>query len=249
MRSILESLSNSVRYLNLIRTMPDQFDRDERRLVVRAVVIGVVVWAIVYALKTSVHFVFHELIHWLEHAPTPLLLFVPLLVGAMLVATIVRFRSSTLHYRDADGHIHELLDVEGDGLERAISLYFSSEPTFERAVMGGDEGTDVRWKLPTFTLVIRKFVATLITLGSGGSGGLEASVTLIGESTAAGLFKPRPFAQPTVERITPFQRVWLWWRSTNPDDLQVAQLCGIAAAVSTLLGAPFAAAFFAIEVM
>lgn len=248
MRSILRSLTDSVKYLNLIRTMPDQFDRDERRLVLQAVVIGVVVWAIVFALKSTVHFVFHELIHWLEHALSPFLLFAPLLVGALLVATIVRFRSATLHYRDADGHIHELLDVEGDGLERAISLYFSSEPTFERAVMG-EEGVDVRWKLPTFSLVIRKFIATLITLGSGGSGGLEASVTLIGESAAAGLFKPRPAARPTVGRVGAVSRFWNWWKSTNTDDLQVAQLCGIAAAVSTLLGAPFAAAFFAIEVM
>lgn len=248
MRSILRSLIDSIKYLNLIRTMPDQFDRDERRLVFQSVVIGIVVWAIVFALKSSVHFVFHELIHWLEHASTPFLLFVPLLVGALLVATIVRYRSTTLHYRDADGHIHELLDVEGDGLERAISLYFSSEPTFERAVMG-EEGVDVRWKLPTFTLVIRKFIATLITLGSGGSGGLEASVTLIGESAAAGLFKPRPAARPTVERVGLIAYFWNWWKSSNTDDLQVAQLCGIAAAVSTLLGAPFAAAFFAIEVM
>ena len=46
---------------------------------------------------------------------------------------------------------------------------------------------DVRWQLPTFSLATRKFLATLITLGSGGSGGLEGSVTLIGESVAAGL--------------------------------------------------------------
>jgi H+/Cl- antiporter ClcA len=41
--------------------------------------------------------------------------------------------------------------------------------------------------MPTFSLAVRKFLATWATLGSGGSGGLEASVALIGESLAAGV--------------------------------------------------------------
>ncbi|NJN55225.1 MAG: hypothetical protein HC804_10975 [Anaerolineae bacterium] len=44
-------------------------------------------------------------------------------------------------------------------------------------------------------------------------------------------------------------RFWRWWQADDPDDLQTAQISGIAAAVAVLLGAPFAAAFFAIEVM
>ena len=248
MRSILDSLLNTIRYLNVVRELPDQFDRHERRLVFQAIVIGVVVWGIVFSLKWAVHEVFHQLIELLEHAPSPFLLFLPLLIGSLLVASIVRWRSTHLHYRDKDGHIHELLDVEGDGLERAISLYFSSEPNFEQTLLG-HEGVEARWQLPTSWLVIRKWLATLITLGSGGSGGLEASVTLIGEGTAAALFKPREVTENINERLGRFGQFYNWWKSSDIDDLQTAQLCGIAAAVSVLLGAPFAAAFFAIEVM
>ncbi|NJN55224.1 MAG: hypothetical protein HC804_10970 [Anaerolineae bacterium] len=173
--------------------MPGTFDDEERRLVVQSVVIGVVIWAIVYPLKVGVHWLFHWTLHSLEslgHGPQQLLVLLPLLVGALIVALIARTRASLIHYRDNEGVIHELNDVEGDGLERAIALYYSSEPAFEQ-VLQGQEGLDVRWQLPTFSLAWRKFAATLVTLGSGGSGGLEASVTLIGESSSAGLFKPR----------------------------------------------------------
>lgn len=252
MRSTLNSLTRSftdtVRYLNVVRNLPDYFDEEERRLVFQSIIIGVVVWAIVYLLREGVHWAFHNTLHWLEEAPSPFLVFVPLLLGALIVAALARTRASIIHYRDSDDHIHELIDVEGDGLERAISLYYSSEPTFERAITG-QEGVDVRWEMPTFTLAIRKFLATLVTLGSGGSGGLEASVTLIGESVSAGLFKPRQMVQEADRRAGWIGRLWRWWQPSNPDDLQTAQLSGIAAAVAVLLGAPFAAAFFATEVM
>ena len=248
MKSILHSLADAVKHFNILRGLPDYFDQEERRLVVQSAVIGVVVWAVVFALKTAVHWTFHTLLEWIEHAPTPALLLVPLLLGALLVAAISQYRATMLHYRDKEGHIHELNAVEGDGLERAISLYYASEPALEQALTG-QEGVDVRWQLPTLSLAARKFLATLITLGSGGSGGLEASVTLIGESVSAGLFKPRRVVAVADQRLGWVGRWWRWWQANDPDDLQTAQLSGIAAAVAVLLGAPFAAAFFATEVM
>ena len=245
MNPILDSLKDTLKYLGVVVKLPDQFDRSERRLVFQAIVIGVVVWAVVFALKTAVHEGAHAVTHWIDHGPSPFLLFVPLLIGSVLVAAIVRWRSSIIYYEDGGDHVHPLLDVEGDGLERAISLYFSSEPSFKQSMLG-NEGVEARWELPTWELAFRKWIATFITLASGGSGGLEASVTLIGESTAAGLFKPRDVVQ---RRTGWFGRFWDWWKQTTTDDLQAAQLCGIAAAVSVLFGAPFAAAFFAIEVM
>ncbi|MEM7334056.1 MAG: chloride channel protein [Chloroflexota bacterium] len=248
MRSIFKPLLDTVKYLNIVRNLPDYFDEEERRLVFQSFVIGVVVWAIVFVLKEAVHVGFETTLHWLEEAPTPFLVFVPLLIGAVLVAFIANTNSSKIHYKDADGHIHELLDVEGDGLERTISLYYASESSFEQALKG-QEGVEARWELPTFSLAVRKFVATLITLGSGGSGGLEASVTLIGESVSSGLFKPWSVVSQAQERNKYVNRILRWWQPDNPDDLQTAQLSGIAAAVAVLLGAPFAAAFFATEVM
>lgn len=229
----------------MLRGLLNHFDRNERALVFRSILVGAAVWMVVFSLKTAVHELEHFTLHFLEE--TSLLLLAPymigfLLAGALVVALISRFGSSVVHYRDDSGHIHELIDVEGDGLERAISLYYASEPTFEQSILGA-EGVDVRWKLPSLSLAVRKFVATLATLGSGGSGGLEASVTLIGESLAAAIFKPRFRKDGFLSRI--FRPLG----PTDPDDLQTAQLSGIAAAVATLLGAPFTAAFFATEVM
>ncbi|MEM7798874.1 MAG: chloride channel protein [Chloroflexota bacterium] len=229
----------------MFRLFSSYFDAQERRLVFQSIIVGVVVWLVVFTLKTAVHDLSHFVLRFIEEQPYYfILLLVPgsLAAGALIVALIARTAGTIVHYRDDSGHIHELIDVEGDGLERAISLYFASEPTFEQTLLG-TEGVDVRWKMPTLTLAARKFVATLATIGSGGSGGLEASVTLIGESLAAGIFKPR---QPLGGRFSNF---FSGWRPSDPDDLQTAQLSGIAAAVSTLIGAPITAAFFATEVM
>ena len=239
----------------------EQLDASERRLLFQAIVVGVVVWAFVATLKWCVHVGLAFTTSHVADAPHVVFVLVPLVLGALGVATVARFRRSTVHYRDGNDKIHALDIVEGDGLERAIALYFTSEPTLDRTLLG-QRGLDARWRLPTFSLVLRKMVASCFTLWSGAAGGLEASVTLVGESTAAGLFKPRvlpkvihslgrasvPAAIQT-STSTWFDRVVDWWRASQPEDLQAAQLCGIAAAVSTLLGTPFAAAFFAIEVI
>ncbi|MCA9967882.1 MAG: hypothetical protein KC423_26740, partial [Anaerolineales bacterium] len=105
------------------RSFSTYFDEEERRLVVQSFVIGVAVWAVVFGLKTAVHWLFHQTLHLLETGPSPLLTIPILLLGALIVAAIARTQATIIHYRDGDGHLHELLDVEGDGLERAISLY------------------------------------------------------------------------------------------------------------------------------
>ncbi len=88
----------------------------------RACVIGVVVWAVVFALREAVHITFHAVVYWVEHAPSLLLVFIPLLLGALAIAAIVHYgHCAQMHYRDDAGHVHELIDVEGDGLERAIA--------------------------------------------------------------------------------------------------------------------------------
>lgn len=220
------------------------FDPHEQRLVFQAIVVGIVVWATVYPLKIIVSQGFGGLVSIFEHIPYVFLILIPLALGAILVNIISSYRATFLPYEDDDGNIHLLNAVEGDGLERAISLYFSSEPRLEKVGLG----VEARWRLPTFSLAIRKIGATIATLSTGGSGGLEASVTLIGESIAAGIFKPRRRQRPG-HFIPIVDRMTTWWQATEHEDLQTAQLCGIAAAVSTLLGTPFAAAFFAIEVM
>ncbi|MFO7684034.1 MAG: chloride channel protein [Chloroflexota bacterium] len=249
MKSILAFIHDIFHdFWGTLRHLTLHVSSEEQRLVVQSVIIGVIVWAVVYPLKIAVHDLSHATLHWLENAPTLLFVFIPLCLGALIVAAISLYKAATIYYHDDKGHIHELNDVQGDGLERTISLYYSSEPTIEHTLTG-HEGVSVRWELPTFSLALRKFAATLVTLGSGSSGGLEASVTLIGESLAAGIFKPRRIGERAADRLTILHKIWRWWRPDNPDDLQTAQLSGVAAAVAVLLGAPFAAAFFATEVM
>lgn len=112
-------------------------------------------------------------------------------------------------------------DAKGDGIDVALSNY---HVTYEHA---GDD-PQPRYERPAFGLALRKAAATALTLGSGASGGLEAPVVLIGESIGAG-----------------WSRVF---RARSEHELRTYQLAGIAAAVGTLLGAPFTAAIFAIEI-
>lgn len=248
MKNGLQNILERFRQAARRQFLPLYFDRIERRWIFQSIVIGFVVWVVVFALKWLVHGTFDAVLAWVESAPSELLVLIPLALGALIVALLTQLRASTLYYQDSGGRLHPLNDVEGDGLERAISLYFSSEPSLEHTLLG-EEGVNVRWRLPTFSLALRKFLATLATLGSGGSGGLEASVTLIGESLSAGLFKPRRVVEAANRRVGLLGRLWRWWVATDPDDLQTAQIGGIAAAITTLLGAPFAGAFFAVEVM
>ncbi len=112
-------------------------------------------------------------------------------------------------------------DAAGDGMSVALSNYH---------VTYDDDKDDPtpRYIRPAFGLAARKWLTTFITLASGGSGGLEAPVVTISEAMGAG-----------------WARVM---RSVSEHELRTYQLAGIAAGVSTLLGAPFTAALFATEI-
>lgn len=240
MRTLFREFTNTIRGLRI--------GKEQRQLAGQAVIIGVVVWAVIFALKELVHWLFHEVLHWIEHAPTPLVLFIPLAIGALIVAVVAQFRSEVIKYRDGEGNIEPLGAVEGDGIERAIALYYSADPSVKKGMVTGVSGLEARWQMPTFALAFRKFIASLATLGSGGSGGLEGSSALIGENLAAGLYKLHTkLSRNKIQNLPDSMNQP--WEAPNPDFLQTAQLGGVAAAVSVLLGVPLAAAFFASEVM
>ncbi|MDQ3033445.1 MAG: chloride channel protein [Myxococcota bacterium] len=109
----------------------------------------------------------------------------------------------------------------GDGMQGAIENY---QITY---VYAGDD-PEPRYRLPAFGHAARKAITTFLTLGSGASGGLEAPAVVIAESLATG-----------ISRVL---------RVRSEHELRTYQLAGIAAAVATLLGAPFTAALFAAEV-
>lgn len=179
------------------------------RIVLLVALLSVLVWGACTALRFAVHWAYDVVI---AHAATATWVGALVLLGTLGLAGAVR---GLLLQRP------EWLDAAGDGMSIAIQNYHI---TYDH------EGDDPqpRYAKPAFALAGKKFVATLLTVGSGGSGGLEAPLVLIAECVSAG-----------------FSRV-LAVRSEH--ELRTYQLAGISAAVSTILGAPFTAALFATEI-
>ncbi|MBT4804026.1 MAG: chloride channel protein [Legionellales bacterium] len=114
---------------------------------------------------------------------------------------------------------------EGDGATQTISYFLESYS------LGDAPGVVAKHRYSKSTLrhALKRYIMTFLTLGCGGSGGLEGPVIPIGECLGAFLAKT--------------------FRIYNTDDLRAFQMAGIAAAVCTLLNAPFASAIFAAEVV
>ena len=222
--------------------------KEQRQLAGQAIVIGGVVWMAVFTLKEAVHWLFHQVLHWIENAPSLWMLFIPLAIGALIVGLIAQFRSEIIYFRDDEGEIETLNAIEGDGNERAIALYYAADPAAKEWIVSEQTGLEARWQKSTMAMAIRKFLASLVTLGSGGSGGLEASSVLIGENLGAWYYMLRKNkAQFDLDDLA--RGVVNPWDAPNPDYLQTAQLSGVAAAATVLLGAPLSASFFASEIM
>jgi CIC family chloride channel protein len=113
---------------------------------------------------------------------------------------------------------------EGDGLDMAVQDYHSSYGITEQ------EASEIsRYKKSTFLQAIKRSLLTTLTIGGGGSGGIEAPVIPIGECLGAG-----------------WSRIF---KVVNTDDLRIFQMAGMSAAVTTILDAPLAAALLAAEVV
>ncbi len=111
---------------------------------------------------------------------------------------------------------------EGDGMGASLEFFHA---TYD------DDGKkeQSRYKYPDFVQALRRVVLTSLTVGSGGSGGIEAPVVPIGECIGAG-----------------WSRLM---KVMHSDDLRIYQMAGMSAAVATLLDAPFTAALFAAEIV
>lgn len=189
------------------RALHDSWDHIARLFLVVTLVAGAV-WAACTALRWAVHEAAHAALHGLDHGA----------IGWLgLAAALAAAGGARAWLLRHDGWA----DAAGDGMDVALRNY---HVTYQHS---GDD-PQPRYDLPAFGLAARKALMTLLTLGPGGSGGLEAPTVLIGEATAAG-----------VSRVM---------RAQSEYELRTYQLAGIAAAVGTLLGAPFTAALFATEV-
>lgn len=191
------------------RALHESWD-DIARVVLLVVLTSVAIWALCTALKKLVHAAGDGLLAFAAERGSwlgPGALMGALVAGGLVRGVLNRWQG----WRE----------VSGDGIDLALSNYHS---TYQ------DEADDPgpRYRLSAFGLAVRKAVATLLTLGTGGSGGLEGPVVLIGESGGAG-----------VARVM---------AARSEHELRTYQLAGVAAAVATLLNAPFAAALFATEI-
>ncbi len=111
---------------------------------------------------------------------------------------------------------------EGDGMATSLEHFHA---TYDHP----EAGHQPRYDRPDFLQAVRRAVMTSLTVGTGGSGGIEAPVVPLGECIGAGWAR--------------LLRVPL------PDDLRILQMAGISAAVVTLLDAPFTVALFAAEIV
>ena len=173
------------------------------RLAAGVGVLAVVVWGVVTGLRELVHDLSGQLFS-LSHGDgvTP----VARVLAVMGVVALVR---GALMGRPA------WRLAAGDGVQVAR----------ERAL---HSPVDEPWR-SSLGMSLRKVAATVLTLGGGGSGGLEAPVVLVSEGLGAAFAKLA--------------------RLEGRAALRLAQLCAIAAGVSTLLGAPFTAALFTMELL
>ncbi|GAB4568277.1 MAG: hypothetical protein Tsb0020_21550 [Haliangiales bacterium] len=192
------------------RALHDSWDTIVRMMVV-VVIMSVVIWALCSTLRWIVHLSTDALHHHLRaHADSlhaPFLLIGVLAVGGLAAGALMRLPGWG--------------DTSGDGLDVALDNFHC---TYEHA----PDQPQPRFARPTFGLAVRKAITTTLSLGTGGSGGLEAPVVVAGEAIGAG-----------------WARVF---RARSEAELRTYQLSGIAAAVATLLGTPYAAALFALEV-
>jgi len=172
---------------------------------------AIVVWTVCSALRYGVHATSDGLLAFASESGAwwaPLMLLGVLVAGGLLRGLLNRRPGWS--------------GVASDGVDVALHNYHI---TYANPA----DDPRPRYALPAFRTALRKATATLLTLGTGASGGLEGPVVLVGESLGAGL-----------ARLT---------RARSEHTLRTCQLAGIAAAVATLLNAPFAAALFAIEVV
>lgn len=190
------------------RALHDSWDQIAR-VIVLVTLLSVLVWGVCTALREAVHVVLVKVLHASEEETV---IGAVILLGTLVGAALVR---GLLMRRE------EWRVVAGDGMETALANY---HVTYD---YDGDD-PQPRYDRPAFSVAVRKFVATLLTVGSGASGGLEAPVVMIAESVSAG-----------------FARVF---NIRSEYELRTYQLAGIGAAVATLLGAPFTGALFATEV-
>ena len=116
-------------------------------------------------------------------------------------------------------------DASGDGATQALSSFqhtYAHRQSVRKILKEVFQGG-------TFPRALKRVLITIMTLGAGGSGGLEGPAIPIGGHLGSGIAKLY-----SVKDL-----VWL----------RILQMCGVSAAITTLLHAPLTGAIFALELV
>ncbi|GAB4392732.1 MAG: hypothetical protein Tsb005_07980 [Gammaproteobacteria bacterium] len=155
-------------------------------------------------------FMLKDILHPVSSAIT--VLFIVMMVGAIIRGFMLRFS----YWQEG----------VGDPISDTVHYFHEVNERYRTQPQEYDRGM---YPLSTFARAFKRIVMTILTIGTGGSGGLEGPVVQIGESLASGMAK--------------------LFKIKAVHNLQVYQMAGIAAAITTLLNAPFTAAIFASEII
>jgi CIC family chloride channel protein len=115
-------------------------------------------------------------------------------------------------------------DACGDGASQALNHFKS---TYEKLTVR--KLLNRTFRHGTFLVAIKRVLVTVMTLGAGGSGGIEGPAIPVGQHVGSGVAKLYQ-----VKDI-----VWL----------RILEMCGISAAITTLLHAPLTGAIFSLELV
>ncbi len=116
-------------------------------------------------------------------------------------------------------------DAFGDGASKALAHFHSTYSEDKQP----DTIINEAYSKGTFSFAIKRVVVTIMTLGAGGSGGIEGPSIPVGQHVGTG-----------VAKILEVRDI-MW--------LRVLEMCGISAAITTLLHAPLTGAVFALELV
>lgn len=116
-------------------------------------------------------------------------------------------------------------DACGDGASSALN-HFKNTYTQSTSIK---KLLNETFKHGTFLVAIKRVLVTVMTLGAGGSGGIEGPAIPVGQHVGSGFAKL-------------FRVKDLLW-------LRILEMCGISSAITTLLHAPLTGAIFSLELV
>lgn len=170
--------------------------------------IAILAWALTSLMRHSIAYGAGYLIRLLsENGESAWISFIAIIMGGAIVRALLITYSGWS-------------DAYGDGATQSMQNFYDSYH---------QSSAEYRYQRPALSQSIRRVVMTYLTLGTGGSGGLEGPAIPIGEGVGSWFAK--------IAHIT------------DNDTLRALQLAGISACICTLLQSPLTSVIFTAEMV